>query len=103
MISALIALFVDISFVTWIVAGALSFATTLQLKYALLSAGEFRMDMLYPVPRDTRAQAVRKLLRGASIVQALIVTLCGIMQPQFYLIALVIIVVSELTLRFSKG
>lgn len=102
-ISALIALFVDIPIVTWIVAGALSFATTLQLKYALLSAGEFRMDMLYPVPRDTRAQAVRKLLRGASIVQAMIVTLCGIMQPQFYLIAVVIVVVSELTLRFSKG
>ncbi|MER2191588.1 MAG: ABC transporter permease [Solibacillus sp.] len=102
-ISAVIALFVDIPFVTWIVAGALSFATTLQLKYALLSAGEFRMDMLYPVPRDTRAQAVRKLLRGASVVQAIIVTLCGVMQPQFYVIAVVILVISECTLRFSKG
>lgn len=102
-ISAVVALFVDISFVTWIVAGALSFATTLQLKYALLSAGEFRMDMLYPVPRETRAQAVRKLLRGASIIQAIIVTLCGMMQPQFYVIAFVIIIVSELTLKFSKG
>lgn len=102
-ISALIALFVDIPFVTWIVAGALSFATTLQLKYALLSAGEFRMDMLYPVPRDTRAQAVRKLLRSASVVQAVLVTLCGVMQPQFFVIAIVIILVSELTLRLSKG
>ncbi|MER2107776.1 MAG: ABC transporter permease [Solibacillus sp.] len=102
-ISAVIALFVDIPFVTWIVAGALSFATTLQLKYALLSAGEFRMDMLYPVPRDTRVQAVRKLLRGASVVQAIIVMLCGVMQPQFYVIAVVILVISECTLRFSKG
>lgn len=102
-ISALVALFVDIPFVTWIVAGALSFATTLQLKYALLSAGEFRMDMLYPVPRETRAEAVRKLLRGASVVQAVIVMLCGVMQPQFYIIAFVVILVSELTLRFSKG
>lgn len=102
-ISALIALFVEIPFVTWIVAGALSFATTLQLKYALLSAGEFRMDMLYPVPRETRSEAVRKLIRFASIVQAVIVALCGVMQPQFYVIAVVVIVVSELTLRFSKG
>ena len=103
MIAALIALFVDIPLVTWIVVGALAFATTLQLKYALLSTGEFRMDMLYPVPRETRKEAVRKLLRGASIVQAIIVLLCGMMHPHFYVIAFVIVVVSEVTLRFSKG
>lgn len=101
-ISAVIAMFITIPFVTWIVAGALAFATTLQLKYALMSAGDFRMDMLYPIPRDTRKQAVAKLLRQLSIVQAIIVTLCAVMQPQFYIIPVVIIAVSELTMRLSK-
>lgn len=101
-ISAVIAMFITIPFVTWIVAGALAFATTLQLKYALMSAGDFRMDMLYPIPRDTRKQAVAKLLRQLSIVQAIIVTLCAVMQPQFYIIPVVIIAVSELTMRMSK-
>ena len=101
-ISAVVAMFVDISFVTWIVAGALAFATTLQLKYALLSSGEFRMDMLYPVSRDTRRGAVTTLLRAASFVQAIIVMLCVTTQPHFYVIPVVIIAVSELTMRLSK-
>ncbi|MEG0438303.1 MAG: ABC transporter permease [Solibacillus sp.] len=101
-ISAVIAMFVNIPFVTWIVAGALAFATTLQLKYALLSAGEFRMDMLYPIPRETRKQAVTKLVRLLAMKQAIIVTICAIMQPQFFIIPVVIILVSELTIRLSK-
>ena len=67
-----------------------------------MHAGDFRMDMLYPVPRDTRKQAVAKLLRQLSVVQAVIVMLCALMQPQFYLIPVVMIVVSEITLRMSK-
>ena len=101
-IAAVIALFISIPFVTWIVVAALAFATTLQLKYALMNAGDFRMDMLYPIARDTRRLAVAKLLRQLSIVQALIVTLFAIMQPQFYIIPILIIGVSELTLRLSK-
>lgn len=101
-ISAVMAMFVAIPFVTWIVVAALAFATTLQLKYALMSSGEFRMDMLYPMPRETRKQAVAKLLRQLSVVQAVIVTLCAITQPQFYIIPIVILVVSEITLRKSK-
>lgn len=101
-ISAIIAMFVNIPFVTWIVAGALAFATTLQLKYALLSAGEFRMDMLYPVPRETRKHAVTKLIRLLAVKQAIIVTVCAIMQPQFFIIPFVILLVSELTIRLSK-
>ncbi len=101
-ISAVIAIFVAIPFVTWIVVAALSFATTLQLKYALMSSGEFRMDMLYPIPRETRKQAIVKLLRSLSVVQAIIVTLCSIAQPQFYVIPFVIVFVSELTIRMSK-
>ena len=101
-IAAVIAAFINIPFVTWVVVAAMAFATTLQLKYALMHAGDFRMDMLYPVPRDTRKQAVAKLLRQLSVVQAIIVMLCAVMQPQFYIIPVVMIVVSEMTLRMSK-
>lgn len=101
-IAAVITAFVDISIVAWIVAAALAFATTLQLKVALLSNGEFRMDMLFPIASTQRKQAVEKLLRIASVVQAVIVTLCAMMQPHFYVIFVVMIAVSELTLRLSK-
>ncbi|MFF5995290.1 ABC transporter permease [Lysinibacillus sp. KU-BSD001] len=102
-ISAVIVVFVDIPVVTWIVVGALSFATTLQLKYALLSSGEFRMDMLYPVPFKQRGYAVETLLRFFMVIQAIIVTICGMTQPLFLFIPLIILVVSELTLRLTKG
>ncbi|MEK4627246.1 ABC transporter permease [Solibacillus sp. FSL R7-0682] len=101
-IAAIVAMFITIPFVTWIVVAAMAFATTLQLKYALMSAGEFRMDMLYPIPRETRKQAVAKLLRLLAFIQAVLVMLSAIMQPQFYIIPVVILVVSEITLRMSK-
>lgn len=102
-ISAVVASIVNISIVTWIVAGALAFATTLQLKYALLSSGEFRMDMLYPVSSSQRPLAVATLLRFMMVIQAIIVTLCSIKQPQFFIIPIIIIVISELTLRMTKN
>ncbi|KOP69908.1 protein EcsB [Lysinibacillus sp. FJAT-14745] len=102
-ISAVIAAFVDIPVVTWIVAGALSFATTIQLKQALLSSGEFRMDMLYPLPDEARKVAVNQIVRLAMITQAIIVGLCGITQPMFYVIFIIILVVSELTAKVSKS
>lgn len=101
-ISAVIAAFVDIPVVTWIVAGALSFATTIQLKQALLSSGEFRMDMLYPLPDGARKVAVKQIVRLAMIVQAIIVGLCGVTQPMFYVTFIIILVVSELTAKISK-
>ena len=60
------------------------------------------MDMLYPVARDTRKQAVVRLLRSLSVVQAIIVTLCALTQPQFYVIPFIIVIVSEITLKVSK-
>ncbi|MEK5233222.1 ABC transporter permease [Lysinibacillus sp. FSL K6-0232] len=101
-IAAIIAAFVDIPVVTWIVAGALSFATTIQLKQALLSSGEFRMDMLYPLPDNARQIAVRQIVRLAMIIQAVIVGLCAIAQPMFYIVIAIIIVISELTAKLSK-
>ncbi|WP_155593938.1 ABC transporter permease [Lysinibacillus cavernae] len=101
-ISAVIAAFVDIPVVTWVVAGALSFATTIQLKQALLSSGEFRMDMLYPLPDNARQIAVKQIVRLAMIVQAIIVGLCAMTQPMFYIAVVVVLVISELTAKISK-
>ncbi|KOS71630.1 protein EcsB [Lysinibacillus contaminans] len=102
-ISAVIVAFVDIPVVTWIIAAALSFATTIQLKQALLSGGDFRMDMLYPQPEDARKKAVQQIVRLSMIVQAIIVGLCGIMQPMFFVTIFVIIIVSELTTKMTKS
>lgn len=102
LISAVVAIFVDIPIVTWIIALALSFATTIQLKYALLSASDFRMDMLFPIDEGQRKKAVHKLLRFFMIVQGVIVMLCGIGQPLFFVPAIIIILVSELTFNLSK-
>lgn len=101
-IAAIIALFVNIPVVTWIVSGALAFATTLQLKYALLTKIEFRMDMLFPISDDARGKAVQKLLRLFMIIQGIIVTLCSIGQSYFFVPLIVIIVVSEITYRLSN-
>jgi len=101
-ISAVIAAFVDIPIVTWIVAAALSFATTIQLKQALLSSGEFRMDMLFPLPDNARRLAVKQIVRIAMITQAIIVGLCAITQPMFYIVVVIVLVMSELTAKVSK-
>lgn len=101
-ISAIIALFVDIPYVLWIIALALSFATTIQLKYALLSSKDFRMDMLYPMKENQRKKAVQKLLRIFMAVQGIIVMLWAIGQPLFFVPAIIIIVVNELTFNLSK-
>ncbi len=101
-ISAVIAAFVDIPIVTWIVAAALSFATTIQLKQALLSSGEFRMDMLFPLPDNARQLAVKQIVRLAMITQAIIVGLCAITQPMFYIVVVIVLVISELTAKVSK-
>lgn len=102
-ISAVIAAFVDIPIVAWIVAGALSFATIIQLKQALLTSHDFRMDMLYPISAALRGEAVRKLLRMLMVIQAVVVMLCSIGQSMFYIAPVVIIMVGELTERMSKN
>lgn len=101
-ISAVIAAFVDIAIVSWIVAGALAFATTIQLKQALLSSHDFRMDMLYPVREGLRPAAVRRLIRGLIVVQAVIVAVCSLGQPMFYVTPIVIIIIGEVTDRMTK-
>lgn len=101
-ISAIIAYFVNIPIVTWVVASALAFATTIQLKYALLSSNDFRMDLLYPIESTQRKKAVRKLLRVFMVIQAIIIMICSMGQPLFFVPALAIIVISEITFNVSK-
>ena len=101
-VSVVVALFAGVPVVIWIVAAAMSFATVLQLKHALMSNVEFRMDMLYPVPAGQRAVAVNSLLRVVNTVQAVLVLVCTIGQPLFYVTFAVILVVGELTIRMTK-
>lgn len=102
-ISIVVALFAGIPIVVGIVVAALSFATTLQLKQALLSSHEFRMDMLYPVSEKQRVHAVEKLLRGLYILQAMLVTLASIGQPHVYIVFVAIVAAGELTLKLSRN
>jgi len=101
-ISGIVAIFAGIPIVVLIVSGALSFATTLQLKQAFASTHEFRMDMLYPLPNQQRNDAVKKLLRILYILQAIIVGVCSIGQPLSFIIPITIAIAGELTLRFTK-
>lgn len=101
-ISAVFATFIELQFVTWIVSAALSFALVIQLKQALASTSEFRMDMLYPVKEQLRTSAINKLLMRLVIVQAIIVTLCNVMMPMFYITPIIIIVAGWLTIRLVK-
>lgn len=105
-LSALGAAFIGIPVVVIIFVGALAFASTLQLKLALLSSNEFRMDMLYPLDGSTRIHAVQKIVRIVQIVQAIIVLLVvvgtGTTETLLYVAPLILVAVSEITIRVSK-
>ncbi len=101
-ISALFAAFIELQFVTWIVSAALAFALVIQLKQALNSTNEFRMDMLYPLKEHLRTSSIKKFLLRLVFVQAFIVMLCNIMMPAFYITPIIIIVSGVLTIRLVK-
>lgn len=101
-INGLVVAFVDLPIVSIIVSAALAFAVAIQLKQALGSTHEFTMSMLYPLPQDARKKATIKISRYMILAHAIIVLLCGIMQPYFYVYALVVFLIGELTLRVSK-
>ncbi len=62
-LSALGAIFIPFPIVVFIFAGALAFASAIQLIYALRAGDEFRMDMLFPEKKDTRPAAIKKMVR----------------------------------------
>ena len=101
-ISALFAAFIELQFVTWIISAALAFALVIQLKQALASTNEFRMDMLFPLKEQVRTNSIDKLLIQLVVVQAIIVALCNIMMPMFYLTPVIIIVSGWLTIKLVK-
>lgn len=102
LISALVAAFANIPIVTGIVVIALAFATTIQLKQTLGQSSDFSMSMLYPLKEDSRKNAAIRIARYAIILQAVIVLLSGIGTPYFYVQGILVYLVGELTLRFSK-
>ncbi len=103
--SALGALFIPFPIVVFIFAGALAFASAVQLIHALRAGDEFRMDMLFPEKEDTRPAAIRKTVRAVQWIQAAVVLvsalfLYGIATTPF-LIAAVILIISEATIRLT--
>ena len=105
-LSALGAAFIGIPLVVMVFVGALAFATTLQIKQALSSSSEFRMDMLFPVHESARIEAVVKLVRTIQLMQSVIifatVIIVGADSISLYLLPIIVVVVSEITLRMSK-
>lgn len=105
-LSAIGAAFIGIPVVVMIFVGALAFASAIQIKQALSSSSEFRMDMLYPLVESARKKAVLKLVRVVQVLQAIIVLiavlLTGVEQGILYALPLIVVVVSEITLRMSK-
>jgi ABC-2 type transport system permease protein len=100
------AIFIGIPFVVMIFVGALAFASALQLKQALSSSNEFRMDMLFPIGEKARGLAVNKVVRIVQVVQAIIVAIAILLNgPEsilLYAAPVIAIVISELTIRLSK-
>ena len=92
--------------VSIIFTSALAFATVVQLKHALLSGHEFRMDLLFPIKPDARKIAVNKLLRMIQLIQAVLllvaIAIKGNMTTTMLLVPVIVLVVSEVTLRMGK-
>ena len=60
------------------------------------------MDMLYPLPDHARQLAVKQIVRLAMITQAIVVGLCAMTQPMFYIAFIIVLVIGELTSKVSK-
>lgn len=91
--------------VIYIFSGALAFATSIQLVYALRAGNDFRMDNLFPEDKDTRAPAIRKTVSAFQLVQAAAVFVTAVIVTGIsvtpIIVTAVVIVVSEITIRFS--
>lgn len=100
------AIFIPFPVVSMVFTGALAFASVVQLKHALLSGHEFRMDLLFPIETNARKLAVHKLLRMIQFGQALFVLVGVLIQGEYTLlmiaVPIVTLVISELTLRLGK-
>lgn len=106
LVSIVGALFIPFPYVVLIFAAALSFATAIQLMNALHAGDEFRMDMLFPENPQSRLNAIRKNVRGLQFIQALVVAISTLYLFGFswtpFLVFIVIVLVSEITIRLTK-
>ncbi|WP_172372949.1 ABC transporter permease [Sporosarcina jiandibaonis] len=103
-ITLLGAVFIPFPLVVYIFTGALSFASAIQIIYALRAGEEFRMDMLFPL--NKRPEAIRSTVRQVQWLQALFVMITALFAFGFggtpFLLGLIIIAVSEITLQTTK-
>ncbi|MCG7337506.1 ABC transporter permease [Sporosarcina sp. ACRSM] len=106
-LSILGAIFIPFPIVVIIFAGALAFATSVQLIYALRASDEFRMDMLFPERMETRPGAIRKNVRTVQWIQAILVFISALflygISSTPLLLAGVILLISEVTIRFTDA
>lgn len=104
-ISLVGAVFIPFPIVVFIFSGALAFASSIQLIYALRSGDEFRMDMLFPEPQHTRPVAIQKVVRTVQWIQAGIVVITALFVYKAFLtpllIGAVILIISEATIRLT--
>ncbi len=106
-LSILGAIFIPFPIVVIIFAGALAFATSVQLIYALRASDEFRMDMLFPERMETRPGAIQKNVRMVQWIQALLVFISALflygISSTPLLLGGVILLISEVTIRFTDA
>ncbi len=105
-ISVVATYFITIPVAILLFVAALAFASSIQLIYALRSGDEFRMDRLFPEPKAYRTNAIRQTVRGVQWLQAVFVLIIGFVSfgvsITTCLLFIVIVVVSEITIRFTK-
>ncbi|NYF26017.1 ABC transporter permease [Sporosarcina sp. JAI121] len=104
-LSALGAIFIPFPIVVFIFAGALAFASAIQLIHALRAGDDFRMDMLFPEKEEARPAAIKKIVRTVQWIQAAVVTISALylygMSTTPLLVGAVILIISEATIRLT--
>lgn len=104
-LSALGAIFIPFPIVVFIFAGALAFASAVQLIHALRAGDDFRMDMLFPEKEDTRPDAIKRIVRTVQWIQAAVVTCAALylygVSVTPLLVGAVILIISEATIRLT--
>jgi len=104
-LSALGAIFIPFPVVVFIFAGALAFASAVQLIHALRAGDDFRMDMLFPEKEDTRPDAIKRIVRTVQWIQAAVVICAALylygLSLTPLLVGAVILIISEATIRLT--
>lgn len=104
-ISMVGAIFIPFPIVVFIFAGALAFASAVQLIFALRAGYEFRMDMLFPEKENRRPLAIRKTVRLVQWIQALVVAIAALflygISTTPILVGAIVLIVSEATIRLT--